>query len=93
MVETLEYALQQCDTTAAAGISGLGFDLLTRMDAATFRPLLLFGLTHHICRPFSDAWLLALCVPNPYLYMSSLLDASHLLSLLGCVAACLIIPA
>ena len=40
MVDTLEYALQQCDTAAAAGISGLGFYLLTRMDAATLRPLL-----------------------------------------------------
>jgi len=40
MEDTLEYALQLCDTTAAAGVSGLGFDLLARMDAATVRPLL-----------------------------------------------------
>ena len=40
MVDTLEYALQHCDITAAAGISGLGFDLLTRMVTATLRPLL-----------------------------------------------------
>ena len=40
VVNTLEHALQQCDTTAAAGISGLGFDLLARMDPATVRPLL-----------------------------------------------------
>jgi hypothetical protein len=39
-VDTLEHALHQCDTTAAAGISGLSFDLLKRMDPATIRPLL-----------------------------------------------------
>ena len=37
-VDTLEHALHQCDTTAAAGISGLSFDLLKRMDPATIRP-------------------------------------------------------
>ena len=37
----LEHALQQIlDTAAAAGISGLGFDFLARMDAATLRTLL-----------------------------------------------------
>ena len=40
VVNTLEHALQQCDTSAAAGISGLGFDFLARMDPATVRPLL-----------------------------------------------------
>ena len=40
VVNTLEHALQQCDTTAAAGISGLGFDLLAHMDPSTVRPLL-----------------------------------------------------
>ena len=39
-MNTLEHALQQCDTSAAAGISGLGFDFLARMDPATVRPLL-----------------------------------------------------
>ncbi len=40
VVNTLEHALQQCDTTAAAGITGIGFDFLARMDPATVRPLL-----------------------------------------------------
>ena len=40
VVNTLEHAMQQCDTTAADGISGLGFDFLARMDPATVRPLL-----------------------------------------------------
>jgi hypothetical protein len=39
-VDTLEYAMQQLDSTAAPGISGLGFDILKRMSPATIRPLL-----------------------------------------------------
>ena len=39
-VDTFEHALHQCVTTAVAGISGLSFDLLKRMDPATIRPLL-----------------------------------------------------
>ena len=39
-VDTLKYALQQLDSTAAAGISGLGFDLLKHMSPDTVRPLL-----------------------------------------------------
>jgi hypothetical protein len=42
--DTLEFALQQCDTTEAAGISGLSFDCLVCMGAATLRPLLRVGL-------------------------------------------------
>ncbi len=38
-MDTLEHALQQSDTTAAAGISG-SFNLLKRIDPATIRPLL-----------------------------------------------------
>ena len=45
-VDTLEHALFKCDPTAAAGISGLGFDLLRHMSPDTLRPLLrvYFGL-------------------------------------------------
>ena len=39
-VDTLKYALQQLDSTAAAGMSGLGFDLLKHMSPDTVRPLL-----------------------------------------------------
>ena len=39
-IDTLEHALRQCDATAAAGISGLGFDLLRGMSPSTVRPLL-----------------------------------------------------
>ena len=52
VVNKLEHALQQCDTTAAAGISGLGFDFLVRMDPVAVRPLLRVwfgqGHWHHI---------------------------------------------
>jgi hypothetical protein len=39
-VDTLEHAMQQLDSTAAAGISGLGFDVLKQMSPSVVRPLL-----------------------------------------------------
>ena len=39
-VDSLEHALQHCDVTAAAGISGLGYDFLSGMSPTTVRPLL-----------------------------------------------------
>ncbi len=42
-VDTLEHALQHCDPTSAAGISGLGYDFLSGMSPTTVRPLLRVG--------------------------------------------------
>ena len=39
-VDTLEHALEHCDRTSAAGISGLGYDFLSGMSPTIVRPLL-----------------------------------------------------